>query len=214
MGNFQNSPVGESERIRCPGSRRLVEECEIVSVYAVQAAFGKRPLIDAIRQARPFRLPVSGGHFDVWLVDESHRLPGACAQWSSLEQGTARLWFVCPACLRKTSKLYYFQVPGSLGRSDLLCRLCHGLTYLVSNSGANRWYKEIARPMKRLLRVRDKLMARRQEPGVAARLIRIEDQIRELRRKAKPKTPPQRVKSLYKLSLQRRRPYRNLALLE
>ena len=61
LGDFQN-PREEPERLyRHPGKRRLVEECQVVLVYAVQRAFGKRPLIVAIRQARPFRLPVPGG---------------------------------------------------------------------------------------------------------------------------------------------------------
>jgi len=73
----------------------LVEECQTISIYAVQRAFGKKPLIAAIRQARPFPLQVTGGHFEVWLVDESHRLPGRYERWSCLEDGTARLWFIC-----------------------------------------------------------------------------------------------------------------------
>lgn len=93
------SPWNERDELsRPPGKRRLVEECEVVWVYAVQRAFGKKALIAAIRQARPFRLPVPGGYFDIWLIDEPHQLPGKRHRWSSLEAGNARLWLMCPAC--------------------------------------------------------------------------------------------------------------------
>lgn len=215
FGNLQ-SPWQEPQKLNpYPGRRRLVEECEVVSVHAVQRVFGKKGLIAAIRQARPFRLPILGGYFDIWLVDERHRLPGRRERWSALEEGTARLWLVCPRCRRPVAKLYYYSLaPGSAARSDLLCRLCHGLTYQSVNCGGNRWYREIARPVKQLLREKRKLMARQHKPRIAARLAHIEDQIRMLRQKAKPKTHRQRSKSLYTLAVGERRPYRNLELLQ
>jgi hypothetical protein len=191
------------ESVNCvPGRRRLVEECETISIYAIQQAFGKKPLIAAIRQARPFPLQVTGGHFEVWLVDESHRLPGRFERWSS--DSTARLWFICSACKHRVAKLFYFLLPGSATLSDLLCRRCHGLTYLCVNSGGNRWYRQIARPLKRRLREKSKLLGRRQTPRTVARLVEIEAEIRRLKHRVKPRTQRQ--------TASQRRPYRNLDL--
>lgn len=214
LGNLES--LGEQlERLyRHPCKRRLVEESEVVSVYAVQRAFGKKALIAAIRQARPFRLPVPGGYFDVWLVDEPHRLPGKQDCWSSLEAGTARLCFICSACRRKVAKLYYYFAPASHTRSDLLCRHCHGLTYQSANCGGNRWYKEVARPLKRLLREKQRLLARHQTPRIAARLARVEDEIRTLRQKVKPRTHRRAQNLRGGLVVRERRPYRDLELLE
>jgi hypothetical protein len=215
LGNFESSRE-QPERLHWhPYKRRLVEECEVVSVYAVQKAFGKKPLITAIRQARPFRLPVLGGYSDIWLVDEPHRLPGRNERWSSLERGTVRLWLICPGCRRKIAKLYYyFFAPGSPLRSDLLCRHCHDLTYQSVNCGGNRWYREVARPMKRLLRQRRRLLTRRCTPRVAAQLALIENLIRELRERAKPRTQHRTQNLRYGLAVRERRVYRNLALVD
>jgi len=215
LGNFQ-SPWKERDGLnRPPGKRRLVEECDAISVYAVQRAFGKKVLIAAIRQARPFRLPAPGGYFDIWLVDEPHRLPGRRERWSSLEEGTARLWLLCSGCRRKVAKLFYYRLaPGSWARSDLLCRHCHGLTYQSANCGGNRWYREVARPMKRLLREKHKLLARRPGPRLAARLAQIENEMRTLRQKVKPQ-PQRRAQNLcQRLVVRERRVYRNLALVD
>jgi len=194
------------ESVHCvPGRRRLVEECQTISIYVVQRAYGKRPLIAAIRQARPFPLQVPGGLVEVSLVDEPHRLPGRYERWSSLEDGTARLWFVCPECKRKVAKLFYFVFPGSAALSEVRCRRCHGLTYLSVNSGGNRWYREIARPLKRRLAEKSKLLGRRQTPRVAARLVELETGIRRLSQLVKPRTQSQ--------TASQRRPYRNLNLI-
>jgi hypothetical protein len=195
-----------TESVNCvPGRRRLVEECQTISIYAVQRAFGKKPLIAAIRQARPFPLQVPGGLVEVSLVYETHRLPGRYERWSSLEDGTARVWFVCSECRRKVAKLFYFAYPGSAALSEVCCRQCHGLTYLSVNSSGNRWYREIARPLKRRLREKSRLLGRRQTSRIAVRLVQIEAEIVRLRQRAKPRTHRQ------KASL--RRQYRNLELL-
>jgi hypothetical protein len=189
--------------------RRLVEECEVVSVSAVQRACGKRPLIAAIRQARPFQIQIPGGYFDLWLVDEPHRLPGSYERWSSREAGNARLWMICPGpgCHRNVRKLYYFYLdPSTLLRSDLLCRECHGLVYQSTNCGSNRWYQRIARPMKRLLSEKGRLLEKSQSSRIVARLARIETEMQALRRMLNRRPRSERGSSL-------RRPYRDLSLL-
>jgi hypothetical protein len=47
----------------------------------IAETMGKRALIEVIRGARPFELPVAGVYFDVWLVEEAHRLPGRLKRW-------------------------------------------------------------------------------------------------------------------------------------
>jgi hypothetical protein len=213
-GNLQSPWESRDKVCGSSGKRRLVEECEAVWVYAVQRAFGKKALIATICQARPFQLPVPGGYFDVWLVSEPHRLPGGRELWSSLREKTARLWLVCPRCRRKVAKLYYYDLaPGSSSRSDLLCRRCHGLTYQSVNCGGNRWYREVAASMKRLLREKDRLLTRRQLRGVAVRLVEIENEIRILEQKVKPETHRGTRNSLNRPAVRQRRAYRDLALL-
>ena len=210
VGNFGNRESERKSQSPFPGKRRLVEECEKISIYAVQRAFGKKALLEAVRQARTFRVPVFGGYFDLDLTYEAHRLPGRYEQWATLEDGTARLWLVCPSCLRKVQKLYYFHYPGTVERSPLLCRLCHGLVYQCSNCGGNRWYKQVARPFKALLKERDRLLARRDSSRVRARLLLIEAEIEALKKQVRPKT--KRIRSDWWKS--QRRPYRNIGLLE
>ena len=166
LGNFEEPWEQREPANQYLGKRRLVEECHIIYVYALQRAVGKKALIAAIREARPFRVPVPGGQYDVWLVYELHRFPGKRERWSSLEDGTARLWLWCPGCHCKIAKLYYFFFPGSFHRSELLCRKCHRLSYVSVNSGANRWYREVARPIKRFLREKERLLRKRYGPLV------------------------------------------------
>ncbi len=200
--------------MRYPGKKRLVEECQIVWVYSLQKAFGKKSLIATIREARTFRVPVPGGYFDVWLVDEPHRLPGRIERWSSREEGNARLWLWCLGCQRKMAKLYYYFFPGSTDRSDLLCRECHGLTYLCVNSGGNRWYREVARPLKRLQKEKEKLLAQQRRPSGQDRLAQIENEIQALKQKLKPKTQHRGQSLGYDPPQGQKRPYRNISLFE
>jgi hypothetical protein len=188
--------------------KRLVEECEIIWVYALQKVFGKKALLAAIREARPFRVPVLGGCFDVWLTDEIHRLPGRQERWS--EDGTCRLWLVCTGCRQKVGKLYYYSTDGL--RSALLCRTCHRLTYLSVNSGGSRWYREVARPVKRLLAEKERLSGQRGGRH-RDRLLEIEAQVRGLKERLKPKTKPVRL-PLGRLGTSQKRPYRAIHLLE
>lgn len=212
FGNF----VGLREPSEQSQRKRLVEECETVTIHGVQKAFGKKALIAAILDCRPLRVPIPGGHFDVWLIEEPHRLPGRSERWASLEAGTSRLWLFCLGCRRKVAKLfYYYLAPGSSARSGLLCRLCHGLTYQSVNCGGNRWYREVARPMKRLLREKQKLLAWRDIRRASARVAQIDDQIKALRRRVKIPSKRGPQDPLSRLAVRkRRRPYRNLTLLE
>jgi len=159
--------------------KRLVEECEVVYIYAVQQEFRKKTLLKLIRESRPLVLSLRGGPAEIWLMYDTHQLPGVRDSWSSFEAGTARLWFSCPRCQRTVAKLYYYLLPGSpLLRSDVLCRHCHRLTYQVNNCGANRWYREVARPLKHFMRCRERLLRRKPTAKVLSRLKVIDNRIR------------------------------------
>lgn len=146
-GNLHNRWDEPGAQIRYRGPHRLVEECESISIRDVQRGLGKKAVVLSIRQSRPLRLHVLGGHFDVFPVDESHRLPGGPERWSSVEDGNCRFWLICPGCRRKVRKLFYFYLGAdSLGLSDLLCQRCHSLVYQSQNCGGNRWYQETACP--------------------------------------------------------------------
>ena len=200
------------KEIRRFGKHRLVEECEEVSIGSVQKAFGKKALIAAIRQDRPIRLSVLGGEFNVWPIDGPHHLPGVHKRSTILDNGLCRLWLICPGCRRKVAKLhYYFFSRDPLTCSDLLCRGCHGLTYQSKNCAGNRWYEQVARPLKRLLSEKRKLMVSHLSPGIERRLAQIEDETRRLRQKLLPKTP-RRNKSARRFRSRQRRPYRDLSL--
>lgn len=199
-----------------PGRRRLVEECEVVRIEVVQQAFGKKKLMETVRQARPFRLPVPGGYFDVLVLDVPHRLPGSLERWSCREDGTIRLYFWCLGCRRKVSKLYYYFLGhGSSVRSELLCRRCHGLTYQSVNCGKSQWYKKKARPLKRLLKEKERLQAKKPTARIRERLAQTERVLTYLRGEPKPKTHPQHPRVPYGWPvIGQRRPYRDLSLIE
>jgi hypothetical protein len=160
LGNPSATRGERPVRYAFAGKRWLVEECESIWISSLKSYFGKKHLIALIRQAKPIELPVQGGSEKVWLTWEPHRLPGPTKRMSSLEEGTARLWLVCPWCRRKVAKLYYRLFDASRGnRSEVACRACHGLVYQSENCGGNAWYRTVARPMKRLFQDRSKLQS-------------------------------------------------------
>jgi hypothetical protein len=176
--------------------------------------FGKKALLAAARECRPFRLPIPGGHFDIWLIEEPHRLPGRIQRGPAHNVETSRVWLLCAGCRRRVSKLFYFQLaPGSAARSDLRCRECHHLTYLCANSGGNRWYREVARPLKRLLREKQDLLSKKASPRILAQLAQVESEIQALRLSSKPQACSATHSSRRALRASQRRPYRNLDLL-
>jgi hypothetical protein len=212
-GNYMNlcdEPVKEIRRI---GKHRLVEECEEVTIRAVQKLVGKKTLLAAIRQNRPVLMPVLGGVFELWLIDQPHRLPGRLRRQSPLAISNCRIWIQCPCCRRVVGKLYfYYLAPDSLALSDLLCRTCLGLVYRSQNCGDNRWYKEVARPLKRLLSEKRKLLSRPPNPRVMIRLTEIDGEVCTLTQKLQPKAK-RRSKVPRRPASGQRRPYRDISLL-
>jgi len=196
-----------------PGKRRLVEECEAISVYALRRFLGKKAILASIRAAKPLRLDISGGSFDLWFTYEAHRLPGTRTGYASLEDGTVRVWLICPGCRKPAAKLFYFCVnPGFHGLSELLCRKCHGLTYQSVNCGGNAWYKAQIRPLKRLLRDRDRIS---NWAGTARRdrlLAQIEQKIAAFRSKSDQTMSGNHIGLKRRSQELRRRPYRDMSL--
>jgi len=212
LGNPSATRGERPVRYAFPGRRWLVEECESIWISSLRSHFGKKHLIAHIRQCKPLELPVPGGSEKVWLTWEPHRLPGPTRRMSSLEDGTARLWLVCPCCRRKVAKLHYRLFDASRGnRSELLCRQCHGLVYQSENCGSNLWFRAIARPLKRLLRQRLKLIAMVPTPQQTEKLQAIEAEIKRIRDRCRPaKGCPKRKRS----SSSDRRPSRDVTLIE
>jgi hypothetical protein len=110
-----------------------------------------------------------------------------------LEDGTARILFVCPGCRRPVAKLFYYTLPASTLVSELLCRWCHNLSYVSVNCAGNKFYKHVLRPCRQLERIREHLRVRslprakrenleRQEQALEAYL---RDAIRKFGRKAR-----------------------------
>jgi hypothetical protein len=67
---------------------------------------------------------------------------------------------------------------------------------------------EVVKPVRKLLKEKEKLQAKRPRPSVQARLAQIDEQVKTLTRKVTPKTP----RPLQSARSSAKRPYKNLAL--
>jgi hypothetical protein len=190
----------------------LAEECEVVTIGAIRQCYGKKKVIDLIRRRTPLELPLPGGPAQVYLTWDSHYLPGPIVRKSMLEDRTARLWLVCPGCRRRVAKLFYMLWDASRGsRSELLCRLCNGLTYQSSNCGSNQWYHTVARPLKCLLQQREKLLSLKPSPRRNRMLQVVEINLDLVRDRSGPRN--NRPKRKHPSSSDRR-PSRDVTLIE
>jgi hypothetical protein len=178
--------------------RRLVEECSAISIHAVQRSLGKPALLRAIREAQPIHVPVPyHPGFDVYLTSLPQPMVG------NPSKSFDRLYLVCPGCLRRVAKLFHNVA------SDLRCRHCHSLTYHSQNCSGNKWYREVAVPLKRLYRRREKLLAACHRPESQERLEEVSRQICFFKKQVHPRRPNRNVR---RMSLKRQ--YRDLRLLE
>jgi hypothetical protein len=212
LANFERSPQSKLVLGHFQGKRPLVEECEVVTITVIRHCFGKKVLIDLIRRAKPLDLSLPGGNEQVFLTWDSHHLPGAIARKSMLEDRTARLWLVCPGCRRRVAKLFYMLWDPSRGsRSELLCRSCMGLTYQSVNCGGNKWYRTIARPLKRLLQQKTKLLSLKPSPRRDRMLQVVESNLDYIRGHSGPRNNRHKRKHP---SSSDRRPSRDVTLIE
>jgi len=215
-GNFDKGPAAKGRGCtRLYPSRRLVEECTEVTTAGLRAAIGRRAMLTASREGQPLRFQLSGNRFSIYLTWEPHRLPSRTLRWSDIDRGNVRLWFLCPGCRRRARKLFTFpEGPGSSNLADLRCRHCHRLTYLSSNSSGRKWYERGAKPLRKLVRERQRLLHRRfQTPRITQRLTEIEDDIFILTERLKPRRRLRRYNHLGGQYPRIRCRYRDISLL-
>jgi len=187
----------------------LVEECISLSLADLRRLFGRKELLKAAEDARPVHVRIHGNAFSIYLLQEPHRLPSRHGRVFYRE--ITRLWIVCMCCRRRVRKLYtYEKIPGSNILYMALCRSCHGLVYQSQNCGGNRWWREIARPLKKMIRRRERLLERKQSGEVMAQLEQVNQLIWIMRQRAKPKSSPGRE---IPQSAGAKRRYRNLGLI-
>ena len=215
-GNSAVQPSVDGDGRGCPGiPRPLVEECISISLADLRRLYGRKELFKAAEDARPVSFQIQRNAFSVYLLAEPHRLPRQNRGVSDRE--VTRLWLVCMGCRRKVRKLYtYHKFPGSSVLLMAQCRSCHGLTYMSQNCGGNRWWREIARPLKRLVRRRERLIARNPSAKIVAQMNLLDQSINLLRQRARPKTRSKHRNADVDPghALRVKRPYREISLLE
>ena len=195
-------------------ARTLVEECISISLADLRKLFGRKEMLRAAQDAQPLRFQIHGNPFSANLVGEPHRLPNRNRRVSDRE--VVRLWLVC-TCRRKVRKLFtHPKFPGSSILVMPACRKCLGLAYQSQNCGGNKWWKEAAVPLKRLLRRRERLLARKQSPKSQGQLEQVDQAIMILRRRVSPRATGRISDSDMEpiQSLRVKRPYRNISLIE
>ena len=192
--------------------RPLAEEAIQITLGDLRQLFEREELLKAAQEATPVHFQILGNAFSVHLVAEPHRLPGRRGAPSDTE--VVRLWLVCMGCRHKARKLFTInKFPGSTVLVMPSCRRCMGLTYQSQNCGGNRWWREAARPLKRLLRRRERLQARKQSARIAAQVDLLDQSINLLRQRAAPKSRTKSRTTTIGPDIRIKRPYRDLSLI-
>jgi hypothetical protein len=188
-------------------ARPLVEECIPITLAGLRQLNGRVAMLKAAEDARPVHLQVHGNTFSIFLLAEPHRVPNR--NWRVSDRAVTRLWLICMGCRRKVRTLYSLaKFPGSRILLMPQCRACQNLTYQSQTCGGNKWWRETAMPIKRLLRKRERLLARKPSPKVHAQLEEVDQLIWIMRQRAKPRSSSRRRLSH---STGTKRPYRNLS---
>jgi hypothetical protein len=131
--------------------RFLVEECQSIHIGDVKNRLRQRDLHYFAERLKPIHIRQGEQVFEVCLCLEPMQLA-----WKSGTTSEAfRFWFLCQ-CGRRVRRLFFN--PRSLdAQPGLACQKCHGLDYLSQRSGNRRWYREIVKPLRRLIRREAKL---------------------------------------------------------
>lgn len=190
---------------------RLVEETPSISMSELRRVHGKQKLLAAIRNAYPVQYQIGDNCYTTYLTYDSHRLPGKQTHWSEIESGNVRIYMSCPRCRCRVRKLYF--IPGiqtDTNLSDIACRICHGLCYKSQHSSNRLWWKNVAMPLKRLLRQREQILSRDPNPKGLAELERIHQSVLVLRNRVRSSTRYKRLTANPKYG---RRPYKDIDLL-
>jgi hypothetical protein len=165
-----------------------------------------------VNDARPVRFQLGGQWFEVYVLTEPHHLP--IRRRRTLADDLVRIWISCPRCRHRARKLYTFPlVAGSPALADLRCRKCHSLVYQSQHCCKNRWRREIARPLKRLLRRRECLVSRKPSAKVLGQLEQVDQWIWIMRQRAAAKNAARRRSKGSSPTVRLKRTYRDLSLL-
>ncbi len=192
--------------------RPLVEEAIQITLADLRQLCGRKELLKAAEDARAVNFQILGNDFSIHLLAEPHRVPNR--RWGVSDREVTRLWLVCAGCRRKKRKLFtYPKFPGSSILLMAFCRQCHTLTYQSQNCGGNKWWREIALPLKRLFKRRERLLARKQSAKTQAELDFLDQSIFLLRHHAGAKNrTPKRTAGTGPVS-RLKRTYRDLSLI-
>ena len=205
-GNFDGGSDGNMHGRALSYPRRLVEECLAVSLADLRRTCGRKILLAAAIDARAVKFQLQGQRFEVYLLAEPQHMTPRARRTPT--EDVLRLWLGCLGCRHRVRRLFTFPLAaGSPVLADLRCRGCHGLRYQSQLCCKNRWWKETAMPLKRLLRRRARHLARKQSTKVQAQLEELDRLIWIMQQRAKPKSSarrrlPQRTGM--------KRPYRDL----
>ncbi len=208
-GNFRErlrrDGRGEGNDYLYSRRRVLVEESASISIEDIRKICGRSKMLQAADRGLTIPISLNGKHLEVYMTFDIHRLPSRQVRWADPSDGNVRLWMVCPRCRHRAKKLYLEHPPLSDSELKLGCRKCLGLRYQSQHCGGNTWWKMSARPIRRLLRRRNKLLARKPGPRVSEELDHIEKMIWLFRQRAVPKSPK-------RSSRETKRPYRDVDL--
>ncbi len=191
--NTENSFLSGNLRGRSRGERRrdenffayprrtLVEECECISMADIRSRFNRKELLGLAEGERTLRTRVGAWHYEIRLCTERHQQTYSYGRRSNV----VRIWILC-SCGRRARKLYID--PQSLSFPGILaCRTCQRLRYLVQNSGKTKWFRNIVKPFRKLIRRQERLFTRNRSQRVRDELEFIQGQIEVLMQRAQPK---------------------------
>jgi hypothetical protein len=191
-----------------PTRRRLIEECTSISMADIRIIYKRIDLLRLADAYKPVAFRLGRQRFSLHLISESIPRPRYMHQTGD---ETIRIWLTCPNCFRRVQKVYTFRIDlGSPILADPKCSRCHGLVYLSKNSSGNRWWKNFAMPLKRLLRRRQRLLLRH-SPRSMAQLEKVEQFIWMLRERAAVR---RRAYQGIAPNARRKRLYRDLTLIQ
>jgi hypothetical protein len=191
-----------------PARRRLIEECIPFATADLREIYKRMDLLMLANSYRPAVFRLEGHRFSLHLIAETIPRPR-----NNRHTGdeTTRIWLICPVCFQRVRKVYTFYLePGSSTLADLKCCQCHGLTYQSKNCSGNRWWSDLAMPLKKMLRRRRQLFHRQSRRSIE-QLEKVEQYIWILRKRAEVRSRSSREIPYNDC---RKRKYRDLSLIQ
>jgi hypothetical protein len=185
-----------------PCQKRLVEECMEFTLLDLRRIYKRKELLLLAENGYPAEFQLEGKKFFLYLTVEYL----SRSMHFQVVTEIRRVWMLCPICFRRIRKVYTY--PHENGLADIKCRLCHGLKHQSSNCTGNRWWRNYALPLKRLLNRRKKLLLK-DTPRVMAQLQEADQFIWMLRERAVYK---RNIRMTVSKRTNRKRPYRDLSI--